>query len=78
MRKTFNIITVSLILCMAIFLTDSLYAQTQAPPPPQTHGVGGDVPGGGAPVGEGVVLLIAMGAAYGARKVYSMRRKLAE
>jgi hypothetical protein len=78
MRKTFNIITVSLILCMAIFLTDSLYAQTQAPPPPLTHGVGGDVPGGGAPVGEGVILLIAMGAAYGARKVYSMRRKLAE
>jgi hypothetical protein len=67
-----------LILSIAIFLTDSLYAQTQAPPPPQTHGVGGDVPGGGAPVGEGIVFLVAMGAAYGARKVYSMRRKLAE
>jgi hypothetical protein len=78
MRKILNILTVSLILSIAIFLTDSLYAQTQAPPPPQTHGVGGDVPGGGAPVGEGIVFLVAMGAAYGARKVYSMRRKLAE
>jgi hypothetical protein len=36
------------------------------------------VPGGSAPVGEGIVLLIALGAAYGGRKVYSMRRKLAE
>jgi hypothetical protein len=78
MRKILNILTVSLILSIAIFLTDSLYAQTQAPPPPQTHGVGGDVPGGGAPVGEGIIFLVAMGAAYGARKVYSMRRKLAE
>jgi len=44
---------------------------------PRPH-LGGDVPGGGAPVGEGIVFLVAMGAAYGARKVYSMRRKLAE
>ncbi len=72
-----NIIGFFLVLTLFLAATVS-YAQTQAPPPPRHGTEDPTVPGGGAPVGEGVVLLIAMGAAYGARKVYSMRRKLAE
>jgi hypothetical protein len=72
-----NIIGLFLVLTL-FFAASVTFAQTDAPPPPG-HGTSTqNVPGGGAPVGEGVVLLIAMGAAYGARKVYSMRRKLAE
>jgi len=78
MRKIINILTVSLMLSIVLFFSNAIFAQTQAPPPPQTHGVSGNVPGGGAPVGEGIVLLITLGAAYGARKVYNLRRKLAE
>ena len=40
-----------------------------ADPPamPGNHGQGGDqIPGGGAPVGTGIGLMIALGAAYGA------------
>jgi hypothetical protein len=73
-----NIIGIFLVLTL-FFIASVSVAQTQAPPPP-AHGstTGTTVPGGSAPVGEGLVLLIAFGAAYGARKVYSMRRKLAE
>jgi hypothetical protein len=78
MKKILNTIAVSLILSFGILFTNNILAQTQAPPPPQTHGVGGTIPGGGAPVGEGLIFLLALGASYGAKKVYSIRRKLAE
>jgi hypothetical protein len=81
MRKLLNILTVSLFLSLAILFTNGLSAQTEtpaAPPPPQTHGVGGEIPGGGAPVGEGLIFLLAMGAAYGTKKLYKSRKKLAE
>lgn len=38
------------------------------PPPPPNHGTGGNVPGGGAPIGEGLIILVALGAAYGYKK----------
>ena len=38
------------------------------PPPPPGHGTTGNVPGGGAPIGEGLFILVAMGAAYGFKK----------
>ncbi len=72
-----NIIGIFLVLTL-FFIVSVSVAQTQAPPPPAHGTTDPNVPGGSAPVGEGMVLLIALGAAYGARKVYSMRRKLAE
>ncbi len=78
MRKHMKIIAVSLMFSLLMCMSGVLLAQTQAPPPPQTHGVGGEVPGGGAPIGEGLIMLIAMGAAYGAKKIYQKRNKLAE
>lgn len=38
------------------------------PPPPANGGQGGNVPGGGAPIGEGLIFLTVFGAAYGAKK----------
>jgi hypothetical protein len=39
------------------------------PPPPDQHGANGNQPpGGGAPIGEGLVFLTMLGAAYGAKK----------
>jgi len=78
MRKILNIIIVSLLLSLSILYTNSVVGQTQAPPPPQTHGVGGTIPGGGAPVGEGLIFLLVLGVSYSAKKVYNIRRKLAE
>ena len=54
-------------------------ASAPPPPPPPDGTVTGDIPiGGPAPIGSGLVMLIAMGAAYGAKKVYNTRKKLEE
>jgi len=75
--KTLTKLTAALI----ILLTINLSAQT--PPPPNggnTPAQGDNTPvGGGAPIGGGLLILVALGAGYGAKKVYDFRtRKLAE
>lgn len=46
------------------------------PPLPASHGESGDTPtGGGAPIGDGMFLLLAFSAAYSARKIYSARQE---
>jgi len=45
------------------------------PPPPANGGTGGNVPGGGAPIGEGLLILTALGAAYGNKKWYNIHKK---
>ena len=46
----------------------------QDPPPPPGHGTSGNVSGGGAPIGSGLLVLIALGAAYGGKKVFDYRK----
>jgi len=69
-----KILAITAILMISGF---SLLAQAPPPPPndPSNGGTGGPV-GGGAPIGSGLVLLIAMAAGYGGKKVYDLRTKL--
>jgi len=61
-----------------IFFSISLYAGAPPPPPP-AHNSSGNIPGGGAPIGGGLLILMALGAGYGAKKVYDYKkRSLAE
>jgi hypothetical protein len=49
------------------------------PPPPANHGqTTNQQSGGSAPLGSGIALLLAMGAAYGARKVYTFSKNKRE
>lgn len=51
--------------------SSTLIAQGPPPPPSSGHGSGGNQPaGGGAPIEGGLGILLALGAAYGARKAY--------
>lgn len=53
-----------------LFGSQQIFAQN-APNPPSDHGSTTDSsPGGGAPIGDGMVLLLMMGAAYGGFKGY--------
>ena len=61
-----------------IFAISTLSAQT---PPPPNDGIdpgGGNTPvgGGGATIGGGLFILLGLGAAYGGKKIYKMRKKL--
>lgn len=57
-------------------LTILTYAQPSNPPSPPGHGLNGNQGGGYSPLGSGLVTFIAMGAAYGSRKIYKeIKRK---
>jgi hypothetical protein len=53
-----------------------LIAQGGDPPPPiGEHGqTGNQPPGGGAPICSGMVILLALGAAYGGKKLYVFKQ----
>lgn len=74
MRKIARIIAIS-----AFLLAMPLCMTAQTPPHPN----GGNVPGSGntpvggaAPVGGGLIVMLMMGAAYGMKKTFQLRRKL--
>jgi hypothetical protein len=76
MRKSiFNLIITGLLIIVPVIVSNA-----SAPPPPPPPGPGtGDVPiGGPAPIGSGLIILISMGAAYGAKKVFNARKRLEE
>ena len=62
----------------AVFYTSSAQDPSADPPPPPSGGLNGNqgVPGGGAPIGEGILLLTALGAAYGGKKWYFTKKQL--
>ncbi|MDA3943784.1 MAG: hypothetical protein PF694_09640 [Bacteroidetes bacterium] len=65
-----KIIVTALFLLSISFGASQLSAQAP-PPPPDGHGATGNQDaGGGAPIGGGLGILLALGAAYGGRKVY--------
>jgi hypothetical protein len=76
MRKSIlNLIITGLLIIVPVIASNA-----SAPPPPPPPGPGGgDVPiGGTAPIGSGLIILVSMGAAYGAKKFYNARKRLEE
>ena len=72
MKKFFKILMFSAIISAGIFTANQAVAQ--APAPPATGGNNpGDKPmgGGTAPIGGGMLFLIAMGAGYAVKKAYT-------
>jgi hypothetical protein len=60
-----------------ITLSLGVLAQSDGPPlPPGDHGSTDDQPvGGTAPIGAGTILLLGLGAIYGSKRVYDLRKK---
>jgi len=72
MKNTTKTLIASLVLAMALFI--SIPAQADPPGMPGNHGSNGDAPpGGGAPVGSGIVIMIAMASAYGSKKAFDLK-----
>ena len=72
-----NLVVIPFVSVVVIFAT-SVFAQVLPPQPPSAgHGQGGtQVPGApSAPVGNGIAIMLALYAAYGARKAYGFRKK---
>jgi hypothetical protein len=71
MKYKYLIIITLLTLCAL-----SVSPQDPPPPPGGGHGMGGNQsPGGSAPIGSGLILLISMGALYGTGKTIQSQKK---
>ena len=75
MKKTYKILLI--ILITVAFTSVDIFAQVPPPPPPD-HNSQGNVPGGGAPIGGGLFIMLGLGAAYGGKKIYEIRKKKLE
>ncbi len=62
----------TLIISISIPLT--AISQVGPPNPPGEHGSSGDQPGGNAPIGGGLFILLGFGAVYGGKKLYDIRK----
>ena len=60
------------LLIVASVTTINLFAQ--APPPPPAHSSTGNQPGRNAPIGGGLFILLGLGAAYGGKKIYDIKK----
>jgi len=78
MKKAIKIVLLTVFLITFTVALNSLMAQPM--PGGDPSGGGGNPPpvGGFAPIGSGLVILLALGAGYGSKKVYDARKKLVE
>lgn len=68
-----KILTTSLVLFSLLLGSQQLISQP--PPPPGEHGDPGNQNAGNAPIGGGLFILLGLGAAYGAKKLYSLHQE---
>jgi len=64
-----NFIKKPFLTALILLLGAGAFAQG-GPPEPPGHGEVVDQPGGSAPIGGGLAILLSLGAAYGGRKIY--------
>jgi hypothetical protein len=76
--KTFTKTITALLILITINLFTINFSLAQTPPPPNgggSPGSGNTPVGGGAPIAGGIGILLALGAAYGGKKVYEFRKQ---
>ena len=74
--KKISILIKAFSLMILLFFAPAISAQEPPPPPAGGHGQqGNQLPGGGAPIGSGIVLLISLAAGFGCKKVFDFRKK---
>ena len=67
--------TTATIIVIALFLSGPVIAQSTFPPDPGGDPTGNPPVGGGAPIGGGTFILMALGAAYGSKKLYTLKQE---
>ena len=73
MQKMIRLTVISFVFSLVFLIPTGVNADP--PGMPGSHGSSGDAPpGGGAPIGSGLALIITLSAAYGGKKVYRLNR----
>ena len=77
MKKQFRLL--KFFIAFTVLFSIHTVSLSQPPPPPPSigHGSSGNnPPGAGAPIGEGMFLLIGLAGLYGGKKMLSLRKSL--
>ena len=74
MKNYIKLLVLSLMITGATLVNTTVKADDPPPPPPE-HGTNGNVPGGGAPIGGGLFILLGLGAVYGAKKLFVVKKQ---
>jgi len=77
MKKAIRIVLLTVFFITFTVALNSLIGQPMPGGDPSGGGTNPPV-GGDAPVGSGLIMLIAMAAGYGTRKIYNARKKILE
>lgn len=72
-----NFLKTCIVALVLTTLSLGVYAQGPPPPPPGDPGFGGGPVGGGAPIAEGMTILMLLATGYGVKK-YSQNRDVEE
>jgi hypothetical protein len=76
MKLSYKILPFFVFFIIAASINTQSVAQPP-PPPPAGHGLANDnPPGGGAPIGDGMFLLLGLAGMYGAKKLFDLRRQV--
>ncbi len=81
MKKIITNMLKAFIIVLMVSIAFTLEAQGPPPPPGGASGTGqdsGNSQGGNAPIGGGLFILLGLGAAYGGRKLYNLRKESLE
>ncbi len=81
MKIISNIIRITGTILTALIISYNVSAQGPPPPPGGSSGgsnTSGNQNGGNAPIGGGLLILLGLGAAYGGRKLYQIRKETLE
>jgi hypothetical protein len=71
MKKVIQILAIALVMLIPVILT------AQPLPGSEAGGGAGSAPaGGGAPIGGGLLIMLSLAIGYGAKKIYSIRKKV--
>lgn len=75
MKKIFSLILVTVFLVLSF---DAISQGGPPPPPVDPSAIGGSNPpvGGNAPVGSGLIMMLALGAAYGIKKYATGQKEI--
>jgi len=77
MKKAIKIVLLTVFFLTLTVALNVLMAQPMPGGDPSSSGTNAPV-GGYAPIGSGLVILLALGAAYGTKKLYEIRKKILE
>lgn len=73
MKKNIRSLITVVVILAGVAFTQVSFSQPPSPPPTGSNGGSNTPMGGAAPIGSGLIILIAAGMGYGAKKLYKAR-----